>query len=89
MLFVSLPVRGKDRNVIGAIAVVVAIDQVFRTLGKTHDGIAYWIADSAGQYLYQSRPETSGSHTQRLPTQSAISSWLTLGIKFCLGLSHN
>lgn len=65
VFFVSIPVRGKDRNVIGAIAVVVAIDQVFRTLGKAHDGIAYWIADSDGQYLYQSRPETSGSHTQK------------------------
>ena len=59
VLFISLPIRGKDRDVIGAIAMMVAIDQVFRTFGGGHDGISYWVADSTGNYLFQSRPQAS------------------------------
>ena len=59
VLFISMPVRGKDRTVIGAITLTIAIEQIFRTLGGPHDDIAYWVADSTGQYLYQSRPEAS------------------------------
>lgn len=70
VLFVSLPIRGKDRNVIGAIAMTVAIDQVFRTLGGARDGISYWIADNTGHYLYQSRPQVSVGYSQQ--TANAI-----------------
>jgi len=70
VLFISLPIRGKDREVIGAIAMTVAIDQVFRTLGGARDGISYWVADSTGHYLYQSRPETFVGHPHQ--TANAI-----------------
>jgi signal transduction histidine kinase len=70
VLYISLPVRGKDRKVIGAIAMTIAIDQVFRTLGGARDGISYWVADSTGHYLYQSRPEAFVGHP--LQTANAI-----------------
>lgn len=70
VLFISLPIRGKDRSVIGAIAMTIAIDQVFSTLGGARDGISYWVADRTGYYLYQSRPEAFVGH--RLQTANAI-----------------
>lgn len=70
VLFISLPIRGKDRDVIGAIAMMVAIDQVFRTFGGGHDGISYWVADSTGNYLFQSRPQASIGYSHQ--TANAI-----------------
>lgn len=70
VLFVSLPIRGKDRDVIGAIAMTVAIDQVFRTLGGARDGISYWVADSTGYYLFQSRTQASVGYSHQ--TANAI-----------------
>ena len=55
-LFVTMPVRDKAQNVVGALAVVLSIDQVIREQIATHSDISYWVADSKGNYLYQSRP---------------------------------
>lgn len=62
VLFLSLPIQSKDRRVIGSIAVIVAIEQVFSTLSRPQGDIAYWVADSTGQYLYQSRPQSSATY---------------------------
>jgi len=70
VLYISLPIRGKDRNAIGAIAMTIAVEQFFRTLGGSRDGISYWVADSTGHYLYQSRPEAFVGH--QLQTTNAI-----------------
>lgn len=56
-LFLSMPILGKDNATVAVIAVIVSIDQVFRSLGHPQDDIAYWVADSTGEYLYQSRPQ--------------------------------
>lgn len=70
VLYISLPIRGKDRNVIGAIAMTIAVEQFFKTLGSSRDGISYWVADSTGHYLYQSRPEAFVGN--QLQTTNAI-----------------
>lgn len=70
VLYISLPIRGKDLRVIGAIAMTISIDQLFSTLGGARDGISYWVADRTGHYLYQSRPEAFVRH--QLQTANAI-----------------
>jgi len=70
VLYISVPIRGKDRNAIGAIAITIAVEQFFSTLGGSRDGISYWVTDSTGHYLYQSRPEALVGH--QLQTKNAI-----------------
>ncbi len=83
VLYFSMPVAARSGAVAGAVSVVVDFETLVRGMGRPHDDIDYFIADSTGQYLFRSmsdaeRPvrRASASLLNDLSLQERWTAWL-------------
>lgn len=83
VLHFSLPVTAKSGAIAGAVSVVVDFEALVHGMGRPHDDIDYFVADSTGQYLFRSvsdaeRPirRASASLLNDLSLQERWSAWL-------------